>query len=394
MKQEKGISLIMFIILIVAIILVGGFAFYFIMTNLNLKPEMNNDITQNQEITNKVTTNINQNSQLTIDEIKKQNYPEIFGSEGTGIYPPQSYITHNILSINPNKDEKFIVTNASSHLGDSLSEKPTFTYLINEKDKVEIEITFKNPNSLILQENVNNTEIFVYKNGNNPASQDLKRTRYILLDDIPYYYPNNSYSNDKCYIVLKPSTQVENTEIVKIAQHIIVDKTRGEFVADGDEGLKIVADMENFKKIIGNYTLNFENVIITDWRVYKDGLNELNYFLAEDEKNAGLGLKIEFPYVTMLSNSKSGIEDIRDSIDRFNSSGLYTQELAEIEVDGIKFYGLKENISSNENYFTYIYVELEGNQLIRFSKLGKVEDIKALESIIRNLISNKILYKN
>ena len=326
-----------------------------------------------------------------MNEIKKQNYPNIFGEEGTGIYPPQSYTVHNILSINPNKDERFIVTNATSDINTSVTE-PEFIYLINEKDEVEIDICFKNPNSLTLQEKVDNTEIFINESVYNINPQNLKATRYILLEDIIYYHPNTAYANNKCYIVLDPSTKIENTEIVKIAQNIVIDKTRGEFIADGADGLKIIADNENFKQTIGNYTFDFENTIITDWRVYQSGLNEINYFLTEDEVN--IGLKVEFPYVTTISNFQSGIEDIKNSIEKMNESGICTQELAEMEIDGVKIYGLKETVPSEYSCYVYIYVELEGNQLIRFSNFGEVEDVQTLEQLIRKSIINKVLYKN
>ena len=243
-----------------------------------------------------------------------------------------------------------------------------------------------------MQERVENTDIFVYKTGNNLASQDLKSTRYILLEDISYYHPNTSYSNYKCYIVLKPSTEIQNEEIVKIAQHIVIDKTRGEFLADGAEGLKITANEEELRKNVGDYVLNFENAIITDWRVYDNGLNEINYYIMNNEKYTGL--TIEFPYTTALSNSQNGIEDIKASIENVNKLGKITQELAEIEIDGIKFYGLNETVPSAYSCYVTIYVELEGNELIRFSNFGKIEDTKTLEDVIRQLISNKILYKN
>ena len=391
MKEEKGIALSTLIIIITVIILVGGICLYFIMTNSKTNVEANRNTIQNQENKNSINTNLSQSSQLSIDEIKKQNYPDIFGEEGTGIYPPQSYITHNILSINPSKDEKFIVTNATSNISTS-SGSPEFTYLINEKDNVEIEINFVNPERLIIQEKVDNTDIFVHKSANNSTSQNLTAIRYILLEDILYYHPNTAYSNYKCYIVLKPSTEIQNEEIVKIAQHIVIDKTRGEFLADGVEGLKITANEEELRKNVGDYVLNFENAIITDWRVYDNGLNEINYYIMNNEKYTGL--TIEFPYTTALSNSQNGIEDIKASIENVNKLGKITQELAEIEIDGIKFYGLKETVPSAYSCYVTIYVELEGNELIRFSNFGKIEDTKTLEDVIRQLISNKILYKN
>lgn len=391
MKSERGISLIALIIVVIIIVLVGGIGLYFAITSLITNIDGSENITQSQENKDSANTNNSQTLQLSADEIKKQNYPNIFGEEGTKIYPPQSYIVHNILSINPNKDERFIVTNATSDIKVA-GEETKFIYLINENDKVEIDICFKNPKSMVLQEKVDNIEIFIDDGVYNINPQNLRATRYILIEDIPYYKSNTAYADNKCYIVLKPSAEIQNTEIVKIAQNIVIDKTRGEFEAGGVEGSKIVTDNENFKKNIGDYTFDFENTSITYWRVYNNGLNEINYFITENEETKGL--KVEFPYTTVVTNFQNGIEDIKHSVEKVNEDGTYTQELTEMEIDGVKFYALKETVPSQYSCYVYIYVELEGNQLIRFSKFGEIEDVQTLEQLIRELILNKVLYKN
>lgn len=387
-KNEKGISLVAVIFIIIAIILVIGVSLYFITRSTNSGSGIDKSISTNTES----NSNDTQVSQLDINKIKEQIYPDIFGSDGSKLYPPQSYTIHNILSINPDKDERFIVTSATSDIGilSSYKTNPSFTYIIDDTNKVDIEILFKDPKNLVLQENLNNTDIFIHKSSD---LQDLKTTRYILLDDVKYYQSNNAYSNYKCYISLKPTTKVSNEDILKIAQHIVIDKSNGEFIGK-DDGLKVVADKADLKKKVGDYTFDFSNTFFTSWIAYENGKNEVAYFVPVGEKMPGL--KLEFPYTTFFTDSKDGIEDVKASVEHYNSNETkgFKQQLIELEVDGIKFYGLKHRLSQTQDVFTFIYVQLDGHKLARFSEFGEISNTSDLENIIKNRIVDPILSKN
>ena len=86
MKSERGISLIALIIVVIIIVLVGGIGLYFAITSLITNIDGSENITQSQENKDSANTNNSQTLQLSADEIKKQNYPNIFGEEGTKIY--------------------------------------------------------------------------------------------------------------------------------------------------------------------------------------------------------------------------------------------------------------------------------------------------------------------
>lgn len=385
-KNEKGISLVAVIFIIIAIILVIGVSLYFIIHSTNSGSGIDKSISTNTES----NSNDTQVSQLDINKIKEQIYPDIFGSDGSKLYPPQSYTIHNILSINPDKDERFIVTNATSNISPYSSNSPNFTYIIDDTNKVDIEILFKDPKNLVLQENLNNTDIFIYKSSD---PQDLKNIRYILLDDVKYYQSNDSHSNYKCYISLKPTTKVSNKDILKIAQHIVIDKSNGEFIGK-DDGLKVVADKADLKKKVGDYTFDFSNTFFTSWLAYENGKNEVVYFVPVGEKM--IGLKLEFPYTTFLTDSKDGIEDVKASVENHNNNDTkgFKQQLVELEVDGIKFYGLKQRFSQTQDVFANIYVQLDGHKLARFSEFGEISNTSDLENLIKNRIVDPILSKN
>lgn len=390
MKKEKGITLINLIfIIIIAIVILGGVT-TIIVINFERIEQMkydNNNLIQNSLITNNNNT---LNNQLNIDEIKKKKYSSVFGKNGSQIYPPQSYIVNNIISINPNKDERFFVINAQEEIG--ITESSLFVYLYDEKEEVEIKLYYENPNNLVIQECINDTNIYVRKS-NQFDVNDLKNIRYILLEDIPNIFSNSYYSNHKCYMILIPSFEIENEEIVKIANNIVIDETRGKFTVSGDSA-SIVANNEETTRKIGKYTFMFENVILNEWGVRGAGNNEITY--TTKVNNEYVKTAVTLPR-RIYAGKNYTISDIEKEVEYNNSIEYMTnkEEILTVDVDGIKFYAIKsKNISNSDEYFTRLYLELGNGDVACFIGFNDIKNVEDLKENIRQRITNKILFIN
>ena len=390
-KGQEGISLGILIIIVVALMVAVGVGIA-IVKNSGGKNTVNEHLTnvKNQEnigLKNQENKASENKTELSVAQIKQTKYPETFGKDGFEMYPPQSYICHNTLSINPKKNERFVVTSATSRINTSYEDTLSAVYIVDEKKEVKVEVRYINSTKLKVYDNINGTDIYVLARYNNT---NLKSTRYILLSGVANYESNASY---KCYIVLEPNYEIQNKDILEISKNIIIDKTRGEYLNNND-GYKLIADKESMKKKIGNITFDFNNVMVTSWSIglglgssrLGAGNNEIRYYVKENGKYIGTELKLPIG----LYSVKTDLKTLKESIESSNSTA-YKQELEEIEIKQHKMYALKGKTANGSTYYTDLYIELEGNKLASFT-FDKVKDINSLKTMINNRILNKVLF--
>ncbi len=386
-KNERGIALIPLIAIILIIAIIGGVILYFVIANSS-KTDKNNNKIMTDAVQNNQSTNKKQDSQLdntsnqTVSQIKEKRWPGVFEKTGTGVYPPQSYVINNIISINPNKDERFYVQSAAGNIS-SMDTK--ILYLATDKNEVEIDFEYNDPNRLTLNESINGMDIYILNNLVG-KTESLKYTRYILLNEVPFISTNSNFKGYKYYIVLKPNYAITNKEICEIAKNITVDTSRGEFSKD----TAIVLSDEYLTKKVGNYTFNFKNVILTNWTVMAAGNNEITYFVKKG--NGYTKTRLTLPAMEK-ANVKYGLAELKKSIEKNNQSQYktYNEELVEIPINRATFYAVKlTNISNGYENISKIFFELDNNNLMSLEAGGmKLEQVQ--EYISQNVIG-KVLF--
>lgn len=386
-KNEKGIALVLIIAVIIACMIIGGVILYYIISNLKQAKSNNtaNTMQSGQSvITTQNTPNTN-NSNTTIKQIKEKKYTEIFGINGTGIYPPQSYTINNIVSINPNNNERLYVKSIAGHISSSDTE---LIYLIDDKKEVEIKFEYKAPNDLVLQETVENMDIYILDSLAGKIN-DLGYTRYILLDEVPFESSDSNFQGYKYYMVLKPSAGVENKEICEIAKNIVIDKTKGEFTNE----TAIRPSNEYLTKKIGKYTLNFENVILTNWGALASGQNEITYFVKKD--NGYLKIRMTLP-IREKANNTYGLSNLKASIEKNNNKQdkVEEHELVEMDINGMIFNAVRiKNISSGEEIISRVFLEIDKDNLLCIEIPLELKDIEKIKEYIDQNVANKVIFQ-
>ena len=79
----------------------------------------------------------------SIQEIKAELYPNIYGLNGTNLTLPRSFIINNVISVNPSNNERFFAVEISNHIGKS--ENTLIQYIIDEDNVIDISFTIQEP---------------------------------------------------------------------------------------------------------------------------------------------------------------------------------------------------------------------------------------------------------
>lgn len=373
------------IIIIIAIIL--GITGIFIYMN---KTKESDDI----NITNKlgdyenVNSEVEKNKESKIKQIKEEKYAMITGENKLGICVPQTYISNNIISVNKNKNENIIVLNATNFIEYGIGSSPKFIYIEDENKEIEVTTEFNTPESLVIQERVDNTDIYVVKSDDPEYTAQLDRKRYIRLEGVPF--KEHIGKKMECYIVLEPTYEIENKKVLEIAQNIEVLSDRGEFAKSGEKNAKLIINEEELVKKVGKVTFDFRNVDIYEWSIGTStgvGNNQITYFVTPGDKESKV--KIELP---IGKNGKTtSLSDLKNTVEESKNRGIYPQELIEMNIDGNTFYAVRQE-TGGISTIQFVYMELEGDMLVSFYPFMITNDMVQIETFIRERVLNKVVF--
>ena len=367
-NEENGITRLALILVIIGIIAIASIAIIAVIM-LNRGKEKENHTVQKNTVTSNQTGSSNQ--ALSLEDFKVKRFPDIFQNQKLVLVPPQSYYYNHVLKVNPNKNERVVVSKIDL---ESMSTKreEVFQYITPDQKLVNVYVAFyKESNGISqlgsLQKITTIDNIDIYAN-------ETRKTKYVSMRSEDYI------------ILISMSTytaEVEDKVVIEIAKCF-------EVVNPIEKG-GIIADKESMSVTRDGITISLENVYVIDWYLNEPSNNSMmvysSYQTSQDD-------------IVKLHVRSDSIEDVKNKLERENSIFSETSQtiLKEVEIEGKKFY-IEEYLDKRTQqsyYHSGVYLDF-GSNLIEFwvNTNGIRNEEKTQEkmiSLIKTQIINQVVF--
>ena len=354
--KPKGSGTKLILIGIIAVLAVAGLIFGAIILFGN-KSDNNSNTSGNEN-----NQNSNKNQQ-DISSIKQSKFETLFGENRASLTPPQSFCIHYNYCVNPNHNERVVVSTIKwDH------NTIEYRYIFDENNIAKIEVLKGDKiESLYTSEKVEGIDIYSY-NG----------TKYIKFDTPDVGSFTMSIELEK----------ITNKQTLEVFKTIEVGKNAN--TNNISTGGFITTDKKYLVETIGNITFNLGSVSLGQWYLNRDMSGDNSYI-------------IEYSPAEMRQQiiqvwHRKTLKNVKEKLDAENKlfANISSYSLLETEIEGIKFHYVKyDDLKKNTTVYQYsVYTEIDGRLFeFRGKNDGKYSTETDLYAGIRDRLINKIIFK-